>query len=136
MRDHSANITTPATASAGAVSFAGIPFSMPSEYIDFAVPFAADVSLAGLTLHARIRRVSGGFVGAQLYAYGGAWLGSTFTSLSSAEFVDVALVIDPAAKAGFDSTKVSRIGIKLNTGSNATNTFSATTVEIDQVTVE
>jgi hypothetical protein len=136
VRDHSGNITTTPTASGGAASFAGVPFTMASEYLDFALPFSANVSLAGLTLHARIRRVSGAFVGAQLYAYGGAWLGSTFTSLNSADFVDIPLAIDSTAKAGFDPTKVSRIGIKLSTGSNASNTFGATTLELDSVTVE
>jgi hypothetical protein len=136
VRDHSANITTLPTASAGVASFASLPFSMSGEYSDFALAFAPDVSMAGLTLHARIRRVSGGFVGAQLYAFGGVWLGSAFTSLNSANFVDLALVIDATAKAGFDPTKISRIGLKVSTGSNTANTFSATSIEIDQVTVQ
>ena len=136
VRDHSATITTVPTAAAGVVSFGGLPFSAASQYTDFALPFAADVSLAGLTLHARMRRVSGGFVGAQLYAYGGAWSGSAFTSLNSDQFIDIPLVVSASTVAGFDATKVSRIGIKLNTGSNAANTFSTTTVELDQVIIE
>lgn len=136
VRDHSANITTMPTIAGGVASFAGMPFSMASEYSDFALSFGSDANLAGLKLHAKIRRVSGGFIGAQVYAYGGAWLGSAFTSLNSASFMDVVLDVPAAASAGFDPTKVSRIGIKLNTGSNASNTFSATTIEIDEVTLE
>ncbi len=135
VRDHSANITTLPTATGGVASFVGLPFSMASEYSDFALSFGSDANLSGLTLHAKIRRVSGGFVGAQVYAYGGAWSGGTFTSLNSASFQDVTLIV-PSAGGGFDPTQVSRIGIKLNTGSNASNAFSATTIEVDEVTIE
>jgi len=136
VRDHSANITTMPTAAGGVVTFAAVPFSMPSEYSDFAFAFGADANLSGVTLRAKIRRVSGGFIGAQLYAYGDAWLGSPFTSLNSDAFQDVVLSVPASASAGFDPTKVTRIGIKLNTGSNANNTFSATTIEVDEVAIE
>ncbi len=134
VRDHSATITTMPTASAGVVAFTAVPFSAASQYTDFALSFSPTADLTGHTLHAKVRRVSGGFIGAQLYAYGGAWVGSAFTSLTSATFVDLALPV--TASSGFDPSKITRIGLKFNTGATTTNKFSNTTLELDSVTIQ
>ena len=134
VRDHSATISTLPAVAAGVVTFTSVPFSAAGQYIDFALSFSSSVDLTGRVLHAEAQRVSGGFVGVQLYAYGGAWVGSAFTSLNSAKFIDVALPI--TAQSGFDPQQVTRIGLKFDTGANASNTFSATTLELDSVTIQ
>ncbi len=134
VRDHSSTISTMPTVTAGVVTFTGLPFSGASQYTDFAFSFSPTADLTGHTLHAKLRRVSGGFIGVQVYAYGGAWVGSAFASLTSATFIDVALPI--TASSGFTPAKITRIGIKFNTGSSTTNKFSDTTLEVDSVTIE
>jgi hypothetical protein len=134
VHDHSATITTMPTVAAGVVTFTGMPFTGASQFTDFALTLSPTADLTGRTLHAKLRRVSGGFVGVQVYAYGGAWVGSPFASLTSATFIDIALPI--VASSGFTPEKITRVGIKFNTGSGTGNKFADTTVEIDSVSIE
>jgi len=135
VRDHSPGLSPAFASDAGLIRFADVAFTETKEFLDFAYVFPSPADLSGLTLRARLRRASGGFVGVQLYVYGGAWASGGFVTLSSLGFSDVSLVIDDIANADFTKTEVSRIGLKVSTGSNDSNTFGPTSLEIDEVSL-
>jgi len=136
IREQSAELQTSLTEAAGALQLIDVPFSTTKQFVDLAYEFDADADLSGRTLRATIQRTSGGFVGAQLYVYAGQWVSPGFESLSSGDALEVSLALDSVTDAGFTASSVARIGIKLSTGSNESNTFGATSVELSEVTLD
>jgi hypothetical protein len=136
IREQSAELQTTLAEVAGALQLVEVPFSATKQFVDLAYEFAAPADLSGRTLRATIQRTSGGFVGAQLYVYGGQWVSPGFESLGSGDAIEVSLVLDSVTDAGFTGSSVARIGIKLSTGSNESNTFGATSIELSEVTID
>jgi hypothetical protein len=136
VRDQSPELTVALTAAAGAVRLADIPFSATKQFVDVAFTFDSPADLRGRTLKATVQRTAGGFVGAQLYVYGGAWASPGFDSLSSGNVIELSLSVDALAAMGVTPASVSRIGLKLGTGSNTANTIGPTTVELAEVSLE
>ena len=136
VRDQSPELSVALTPASGAVRLVDVPFSAAKQFVDVAYTFAKAADLRGHTLRATLQRTAGGFVGAQLYAYGGAWAGASFESLTSGNVTVVTLAIDSVTDGGFTPDKITRIGFKLGTGSNTANTFSATSVELTEVSVD
>ncbi len=136
IREQSSELQTSLTEIAGALQLVDVPFATTKQFVDLAYAFDAPADLSGRTLRATIQRTSGGFVGAQLYVYGGQWVSPGFESLSSGDAIEVSLALDSVTDAGFTAGNVARIGIKLSTGSNESNTFGATSVELSEVTLD
>ena len=136
VREQSSGFAVSLTPAAGAVRLSDVPFSAAKQFVDVAYTFPSPADLRGRTLRATLQRISGGFVGVQLYVYGGAWDSLGFDSLNSDKPTVVSLSIDALTASGLTPDHVSRIGFKLGTGSNATNTFAATTVELTEVTLD
>lgn len=136
VRDQSPELETVLVPASGTVRLTDIPFTAPKQFVDVAFTFASPADLRGRSLRATVQRTAGEFVGAQLYVYGGAWGSPGFESLSSGNVTVLSVSIDALAAMGVTPASVSRIGLKLGTGSNATNTFGPTTVELAEVSLE
>lgn len=136
VRDQSPELATALVPAGGAVRLTDIPFTAPKQFVDVAFTFASPADLRGRTLRATVQRTAGEFVGAQLYVYGGAWGSPGFESLSSGNVTVLSVSVDALAAMGVTPASVSRIGLKLGTGSNAANTFGPTTVELAEVSLE
>jgi hypothetical protein len=136
VRDQSPELSVMLTPVAGAVRLSDVPFSAAKQFVDVAFTFPDDADLRGRTLRAVVQRVSGGFVGAQLYAYGGAWGSPGFQSLTSGSVTTLTVSLDALAAMGVTPGSVARVGVKLQTGSNAANEFGPTTIELTEVAIE
>lgn len=136
VRDQSPKLAASLAQGSGAVELVNVPFSTTKQFVDVAYTFPAAADLRGKTLRATLQRTAGGFVGVQLYVYGGSWESPGFESLTSGDVTVVALAIDALSNAGFTPDHVSRIGMKLGTGSNTSNAFAATSIEITEVTLD
>jgi hypothetical protein len=136
IREQSAELQASLSEVAGALQLVDVPFSATKQFVDLAHEFDAPADLSGRTLRATIQRTSGGFVGAQLYVYAGQWVSPGFESLTSGDVIELSLSLDSVTDAGFTAASVARIGIKLSTGSNESNTFGATSVRLSEVTVD
>jgi hypothetical protein len=136
VRDQSPELSASLAQGSGAVELVNVPFSTTKQFVDVAYTFPAAADLRGKILRATLQRTAGGFVGVQLYVYGGSWESPGFESLTSGDVTIVTLAIDALTNAGFTPEHVSRIGMKLGTGSNAANAFAATSVEITEVTLD
>ncbi len=136
LRDQSPELTATLTPGAGAVQLVNVPFSAAKQFVDVAFTFPASTDLRGRTLRATVRRTAGQFVGVQLYVYGGAWASPGFESLSSGSETVLMLSLDALAATGVTPASVSRVGLKFGTGSNISNTFGATTIEVMEVALE
>ncbi len=136
VRDQSPGLSAALAPAPGALRLVNVPFSAAKQFVDVAYTFAAPADLRGRTLRATLQRTAGGFVGVQLYVYGGAWAGAGFETLTSGDVKVVTLALDSLKDSGFTPANVARIGFKLGTGSNAANTFSATSLELMEVSVD
>lgn len=136
IREQSPELQSSLVEVAGALQLVDMPFSATKQFIDLAYEFEPSADLNGRTLRATIQRTSGGFVGAQLYVYAGQWVSPGFESLTSGDAIEVSLMLDSVTDAGFTAGTVARIGIKLSTGSNESNTFAATSVSLSEVTLD
>jgi hypothetical protein len=136
VREQSPELTATLVPATGAVRVVDVPFSAAKQFVDVAFTFPDDVDLSGRTLRAVVQRVSGGFVGAQLYVYGGAWGSPGFESLTSGKATTLTVSLDALTAMGVTPGSIARVGVKLQTGSNTANTFGPTTVEITEVAIE
>ncbi len=136
LRDQSKELAASLTQKSGALELLGVPFSTTKQFVDVAYSFPAAADLRGRTLRATLQRISGGFVGVQLYVYAGAWVSPGFESLSSGDVTVLTLAVDALAAAGFTPERASRIGLKLGTGSNASNALALSSIEIMEVTLD
>ncbi len=129
--------------SPGALSVA-VGFSAFDQYVDTVVNLPQPgINLAGTTLHARVRRVSGSFEGVQLYAntgasfiFGGAFFNGADFPIGT--WVPVTLDLGAVAEPGFNASQVVQIGVQAYSGFSANGgTFvntGATVFEVDTVT--
>jgi hypothetical protein len=136
VRDQSPELTVMLTPAASAVRLNDVPFSAAKQFVDVAFTFPDDVDLSGRTLRAVVQRVSGEFVGAQLYAYGGAWGSPGFQSLTSGAVTTLTVPLDALAAMGVTPGSIARVGVKFQTCSNAAIKFGLTTIEVTDVAIE
>ena len=133
IREQSPELGVALVEAAGALQLDGVPFSVTKQFVDLAFELEPPADLRGRTLRATVQRTAGGFVGAQLYVYGGQWVSPGFESLSSGDVTVLSLPLDQVSDAGFTAAS---IGIKLSTGSNEANVFGATSLELTEVTLD
>lgn len=136
IRDQSPELSATLTASAGALQLVDVPFSEVKQFVDVAYTFSPAADLSGRTLHVTLARTAGSFVGVQVYAYGSAWGSPSFESLGTGSEVMLSVPVDELASKGVDATKVTRIGLKLGTGSNANGTFGKSSVQVTEVSID
>ncbi|HVY29292.1 MAG TPA: hypothetical protein VHB79_22185 [Polyangiaceae bacterium] len=136
IRDQSPELAAKLSETAGAVELLDVPFSTVKQFVDLAYTFSPAANLSGRTLHVALERTAGGFVGVQVYAYGGAWGSPSFDSLGSSGPVMLSVPLDELAAKGVNPAAVTRIGLKIGTGSNANGTFGTSSIRVTEVTID
>lgn len=136
IRDQSPELSAKLSETAGAIELLDVPFSAVKQFVDLAYTFSPPADLSGHTLHVALERTAGAFVGVQVYAYGGAWGSPSFDSLGSGGPVMLSVPIDELVAKGVTPAQVSRIGLKLGTGSNANGMFGTSSIRVTEVTID
>lgn len=136
IRDQSPELAAKLTATAGAIELVDVPFSAVKQFVDLAYTFSPPADLSGRTLRVTIERTAGAFVGVQVYAYGSAWGSPSFDSLGSGGPVVLSVALDDLVAKGVTPAQVTRIGLKIGTGSNANGTFGTSSIRVSEVTLD
>lgn len=136
IRDQSPELSAKLTTSPGAIDLVDVPFTAVKQFVDLACTLSPPADLSGRTLHVAIERTAGAFVGVQVYAYGGAWGSPSFDSLGAGGPVMLNVPLDDLVAKGVNPAMVTRIGLKIGTGSNANGSYGTSSIRVTEVTID